>query len=141
MAPPPTPGNARHAARRAAAARQPVRVAARFEPRALGAARTGRRGQIPDLDRRQPAAPGRLPRATRGQAGGGGPPPGAIPESSRTRAPGSPVKTAPVRLTGGAALPAGLHFTAGRTIARACEPWRGAPSLDPSARIITHSLC
>ena len=30
------------------------------QPRALGAARAGRRGQIPDLDRRQSLAPGRL---------------------------------------------------------------------------------
>ena len=42
------------------------------------------------------------------------------PEPAR---PARPVKTAPVRLTG-ATLPAGLHFTAGGTIARSREPWR-----------------
>jgi hypothetical protein len=60
-------------------------------PRSLSAARTGRRSQIPDLDRRQPAAPGRLPGAARGQAGRGGPPRSAIPETSlnpRARLPG-----------------------------------------------------
>jgi hypothetical protein len=37
--------------RRTAPARQPVRLAADLEPRPLGAARTRRRSQIPDLDR------------------------------------------------------------------------------------------
>jgi ATP-dependent DNA ligase len=40
--------------------RQPVRIAAGSKPRALGAARARRRGKIPDLDRGQPAAAGRL---------------------------------------------------------------------------------
>jgi hypothetical protein len=42
------------------AAPQPLRLAAGFEPGALGTARAGRRSQIPDLDRRQPASPGDL---------------------------------------------------------------------------------
>jgi hypothetical protein len=60
------------AARHPAAARQPLRIAARLEPRALSAARACRRGQISDLDRRQSAAPGRLSGAARGQAGARG---------------------------------------------------------------------
>jgi hypothetical protein len=57
------------------------------------------------------------------QAGGGSPPRGPIPETHRIQAPGFPSKSVPARLTGGAALPAGLHFTAGDTIARSREPW------------------
>jgi ATP-dependent DNA ligase len=45
--------------------------------RALGAARAGRRSQISHLDRRQPAAAGRLRGPARGQAGDRSPPPGA----------------------------------------------------------------
>ena len=48
------------AARRAAAALDPLRLAAGFVAGPLGAARAGRRGQIPDLDGRQSLAPGRL---------------------------------------------------------------------------------
>jgi ATP-dependent DNA ligase len=48
------------AARRAAAALDPLRIAVGFKTRALGAARTYRRGQIPQLDGRQFHAPGRL---------------------------------------------------------------------------------
>ena len=55
-----TAGDRQHAARRAAAALDPFRVAAGPQPRALGAARACRRSQIPDLDRRQPAAASRL---------------------------------------------------------------------------------
>jgi hypothetical protein len=47
------------------------------QPRALGAARIGRRGQVSDLDRRQFAAPGRVRVSVRGQAGGRGAPSGA----------------------------------------------------------------
>jgi hypothetical protein len=65
------------AARRAAAAYQPLRIAAGAQPRALGAARIGRRGQVSDLDRRQFAAPGRVRGSVRGQAGGRGAPSGA----------------------------------------------------------------
>jgi putative SOS response-associated peptidase YedK len=50
----------RDAARRAATARQPLRLAAGPQPRALGAARTGRRSEISHLDWRQPLAPGGL---------------------------------------------------------------------------------
>ena len=46
--------------RPAAAARQPVRIPAGAEPRALGAARAGGRGEVPDLDRRQSAPAGGL---------------------------------------------------------------------------------
>jgi len=46
--------------RRAAAENNPVRRAARAFARALGAARAGRRGHLPDLDRRRAAAPRRL---------------------------------------------------------------------------------
>ena len=48
------------AARRAAAALDPLRLAAGPQPGPLGAARAGRRGQISDLDRRQSLAPGGL---------------------------------------------------------------------------------
>jgi hypothetical protein len=48
-----------YAARSTAAARHPVWLAAGAEPRALGAARAGRRGQISCVDRGQSAAPGR----------------------------------------------------------------------------------
>jgi ATP-dependent DNA ligase len=47
-----TAGRVRNAARGAAAARQPLRIAAGVEPRALGAARAGRRGELSHLDRR-----------------------------------------------------------------------------------------
>jgi hypothetical protein len=141
VAPPPTAGASRYAARRAAAAREPIRVAARFEPRALGAARTGCRSQIPDLDRRQPAAPGRLPRVTRSQTGGGGPPRAAIPENSlnsRARLHGQDVPGSADRRRGPAR---GLHVTAGGTIARfAPNPGVNAPSPNPSARTIASSL-
>ncbi len=50
VAPPATTGHARDAARCAAAARQPVRLAAGSKPRALGAAGACRRSQIPGLD-------------------------------------------------------------------------------------------
>jgi DNA ligase D-like protein (predicted ligase) len=60
VAPPSAAGHSPNASRRAAAARRPVRLAADLEPRALGAARTRCGGQIPELDGRQPAAPGRL---------------------------------------------------------------------------------
>jgi len=53
-------GNIQNAARHPAAARQPVRLTADVKPRPLGAPRTRRRSQIPDLDGRQPAAPGCL---------------------------------------------------------------------------------
>ena len=55
-----TAGDRQNAARRAAAALDPFRLAAGAQPRALGAARACRRSQIPDLDRRQSLAPGRL---------------------------------------------------------------------------------
>ena len=55
-----TAGGLQDAARRAAAALDPLWLAAGLKPRALGAARAGRRSQIPDLDRRQSLAPGRL---------------------------------------------------------------------------------
>jgi bifunctional non-homologous end joining protein LigD len=48
------------AARCRAAARQPFRIAPGSQPRALGAARAGRRGKVPDLDRGQSAAAGGL---------------------------------------------------------------------------------
>src|SRR4029077_4419188 len=97
--PPSAAGPFPNVPRRAAAARQPVRFAADLKPRPLGAARTRRRSQIPDLDGGQPAAPGRLRRSSGGQAGSRGPPRGPIPETRRTRASGFPLKTAPVRLT------------------------------------------
>ena len=43
-----------------AAARQPLRIAAGLEPRPLGTARAGRGSEVPDLDRGQSVAPGRL---------------------------------------------------------------------------------
>src|SRR5204862_7526143 len=49
-----------------------LRIAAGAQPRALGQARTGGRGQVSDLDRRQSAAPGCLRRSARGQARGRG---------------------------------------------------------------------
>ena len=79
------------AARSAAAARHPLRLTAGAEPRALGAARARRRGQIPRLDGGQSAAPGRLRGAARGQAGAEvrrevpHPRPGAGNESTRPR--------------------------------------------------------
>ena len=45
-------GGRQDAARRGAAALDPLWIAARLKPRALGAARAGRRSQVPDLDRR-----------------------------------------------------------------------------------------
>jgi DNA ligase D-like protein (predicted ligase) len=60
-----TAGNA---ARVAAAAWQPFRIAPRIEPRALGAAGAVRRGQISDLDRRQSPPPGGARGPPRGQA-------------------------------------------------------------------------
>src|SRR5689334_1317003 len=60
------------APRRAAAARQPVRIAAPAQPGALGAAGAGRRGEVSHLDRRQSAAAGGLRGAAGGQAGARG---------------------------------------------------------------------
>jgi bifunctional non-homologous end joining protein LigD len=53
-------GDQQNASRRAAAARQPLRLPPGPQPRALGAARAGRRGEVPDLDGRQSAEAGRL---------------------------------------------------------------------------------
>ena len=53
-------GYRQNAARRAAAARQPLRIAFGSQPCALGAARAGGRGQVSNLDRGQTVAPGRV---------------------------------------------------------------------------------
>jgi DNA ligase D-like protein (predicted ligase) len=76
------------AARSAAAAQHPLRLAAGAQPRPLGAARTRRRGQVSRLDRGQPAAPGRLSRSARGQAGGRGAPRDASSEAAFVTRPG-----------------------------------------------------
>src|SRR5438477_921147 len=74
---PTTPRRPVQTGRLPTAAYQPLRVAARPQPRSLGAARTRRRGQISDLDRREPAPPSGLRRSARGQARLGGAPSGA----------------------------------------------------------------
>ena len=60
------------AARGAAAARQPLRLAAAAFQGSLGSTRGGRRGDLPDLDGGQPAAAGLVPRPARGQASAAG---------------------------------------------------------------------
>jgi hypothetical protein len=69
VAPPAAAGCVRDATRCAAAAHQPLRIAAGAQPGPLGAARADRRGQISHLDRGQPVATGSLRRPRRGQAG------------------------------------------------------------------------
>jgi ATP dependent DNA ligase domain len=68
VAPPATACDTRDATGCAAAAYQPSRVAPRSQPGSLGATRACRRGQVSQLDRRQLAAAGDLPRAAGGQA-------------------------------------------------------------------------
>jgi DNA ligase D-like protein (predicted ligase) len=55
----------------------PLRLTPGAQPCTLGAPRAGGRGEVPHLDRRQSAAPGRVRGPTRGQAGGRGATPGA----------------------------------------------------------------
>ena len=79
---------------------EPVWFTTRPQPRALGSARACRRGQIPDMDRRQPASSGRL----RGSAGGQG--------SGRRPAPRSEptiVDEWPISLGDGAASQVGVY--------------------------------
>ena len=71
------------AAGHATAPNQPLWVTTDIEPRALGAARACCRGQIPDLDRRQSVAPGRISGVARGQAGERGAPAYAASEAGR----------------------------------------------------------
>jgi hypothetical protein len=67
----------------------PVHTAAAHQPRinlwcsaaCMGAAGAGCRGQVSDLDRRQPSAPGRVRGPARGKAGGPGSPTGPVSES------------------------------------------------------------
>src|SRR5947199_19647 len=56
----------------AAAADEPLRIAARSLARALGAAGARRQGHLSRMDGRRPASAGRLSGAAGGQAGGGG---------------------------------------------------------------------
>jgi DNA ligase D-like protein (predicted ligase) len=62
-----TPRHFRDAAAGGATSVKPLRFTARPQPRALGSPRACGRGQIPDMDRRQPASSGRLRGSARGQ--------------------------------------------------------------------------
>src|SRR5262249_22047546 len=73
------------------------------EPRPLGAARAGRRGQVSDLDGREPAPAGCLSRFARGQAGGRGPPSFAAREICRAGEPGCRKDTTPAQTIAGPA--------------------------------------
>src|SRR5690348_8888370 len=84
----------RHAAGSAAAAHQPLRIAAGAQPGALGKTRACRRDQIPDLDRRKPAAPGRVPRFARRQAGAEVRRPVPHPKPTASTSPAMPSKRA-----------------------------------------------
>jgi hypothetical protein len=100
VAPPSSPRHVRDAARGAAAAHQPFRIAARAQPRALSKARAGRRGEISHLDRRQFIAASGLRRPARGQAGGRSALFTAASESMMERVPFA-VATRPEILIGG----------------------------------------
>ena len=63
------------------------------------------------------------------------------PKPAEPARPARPVKTAPVRLTGGGALPAGLYFTAGHTIAHSERSGRGCAFSRSVRPDHTPSLC